>query len=86
MPGFLYPLTESSPWRLVLALGICSDEVLLKRALYLVQLGRWTVFLNFFGNIVTFLPVGTCTEDPLITKTSMMGKPGEDLEELATWQ
>ena len=72
------------------ASGICFDRVLPKRVScnlisYLVQLGRWTVSPNFSENTLTFLPVGTGTEDPMGTKISQMDEPGEGLEELASF-
>lgn len=87
-PGFLCPLTEISPWTLVLASGICFDRVLSKRIScylksYLVQLGRWTVSRNFSENALIFLPVSTGTEDPLGREALLMGELGEGFEELA---
>ena len=52
---------------------------------YLEQLGHWTVSLNFSENTSTFLPVGTRTKDPLETRASLIGEPGEGLEELASF-
>ena len=73
-----------------LASGICFDGVLPKRVpcnpkSYLEQLGHWTVSPNFSENTLTFLTVGTSTEDPLGTKTSLIDEPGEGLEELASF-
>ena len=72
------------------ASGICFDRVLPKRVpcnpkSYLEQLGHWTVSLNLSENTSIFLPVGSSTEDSLGTKTSLIGEPGEGLEELASF-